>query len=70
MSDLWPVWIAVPGADAAPPIRRDHTATGRAVIVGTGNVALDVARILISPPELLATTDIADGSAGRDDHDD
>ncbi|QUD81594.1 FAD-dependent oxidoreductase [Gordonia polyisoprenivorans] len=51
---------AVPGADAAPPIRRDDTATGRAVIVGTGNVALDVARILISPPELLATTDIAD----------
>ncbi|NED67429.1 4Fe-4S ferredoxin, partial [Streptomyces sp. SID10244] len=25
-----------------------------------GNVALDVARILVSPPELLATTDIAD----------
>ncbi|MGC4935611.1 FAD-dependent oxidoreductase [Gordonia sp. DT30] len=51
---------AVPGADAAPPIRSDDTATGRAVIVGTGNVALDVARILVSPPELLATTDIAD----------
>lgn len=54
---------AVPGADAAPPIRRgsdDDPATGRAVIVGTGNVALDVARILVSPPELLATTDIAD----------
>lgn len=54
---------AVPGADAAPPIRRgtpDDPATGRAVIVGTGNVALDVARILVSPPESLATTDIAD----------
>lgn len=51
---------AVPGADAAPPIRRDADATGRAVVVGTGNVALDVARILVSPPELLATTDIAD----------
>ena len=34
--------------------------TGRTVVVGTGNVALDVARILVSPPELLATTDIAD----------
>lgn len=53
---------AAPGADAGPPIRRsgDDRATGRAVIVGTGNVALDVARILVSPPELLATTDIAD----------
>lgn len=29
-------------------------------MVGTGNVALDVARILVSPPDLLATTDIAD----------
>ena len=54
---------AVPGADAAPPLRRSSDAdpaSGRAVIVGTGNVALDVARILVSPPELLATTDIAD----------
>lgn len=54
---------AVPGADAAPPLRRggtDDPATGRAVVVGTGNVALDVARILVSPPDQLATTDIAD----------
>ncbi|MET9200058.1 4Fe-4S binding protein [Gordonia sp. NPDC003585] len=54
---------AVPGAEQGPPIRRgsdDDPATGRAVVVGTGNVALDVARILVSPPELLATTDIAD----------
>ncbi|WP_431815853.1 4Fe-4S binding protein [Gordonia jacobaea] len=58
---------AVPGADAAPPIRRStdaDPASGRAVIVGTGNVALDVARILVSPPELLATTDIADRALG------
>lgn len=34
--------------------------TGRTVVVGTGNVALDVARILVSPPEVLAGTDIAD----------
>ncbi|MDT5265298.1 MAG: ferredoxin/flavodoxin---NADP+ reductase [Mycobacterium sp.] len=33
--------------------------TGRAVVVGNGNVALDVARILVSDPDLLAATDIA-----------
>jgi ferredoxin--NADP+ reductase len=32
----------------------------RAVVVGNGNVALDVARILITPPDRLAVTDIAD----------
>src|SRR5690348_1513638 len=32
----------------------------RAVVVGNGNVALDVARILVSDPEVLAGTDIAD----------
>lgn len=32
----------------------------RAVIVGNGNVALDVARILATDPERLASTDIAD----------
>jgi len=32
----------------------------RAVIVGNGNVALDVARILLQDPERLARTDIAD----------
>ncbi|MFZ2511360.1 MAG: FAD-dependent oxidoreductase [Gordonia sp. (in: high G+C Gram-positive bacteria)] len=48
---------AVPGADG-PQIPLDGT--GRAVVVGTGNVALDVARILVSPPGELAATDIAD----------
>ncbi|ULN49673.1 FAD-dependent oxidoreductase [Mycolicibacterium goodii] len=33
---------------------------GRAVVVGNGNVALDVARILVSDPKALANTDIAD----------
>ncbi|MGV9803273.1 FAD-dependent oxidoreductase [Mycobacterium sp. NPDC003449] len=33
---------------------------GRAVVVGNGNVALDVARILVSDPQALAGTDIAD----------
>lgn len=32
----------------------------RAVIIGNGNVALDVARILLTDPDLLAHTDIAD----------
>ncbi len=32
----------------------------RAVIVGNGNVALDVARILLTDPDVLATSDIAD----------
>ncbi|MFD8014615.1 FAD-dependent oxidoreductase [Streptomyces sp. NPDC059762] len=35
-------------------------ATERVVVVGTGNVALDVARILVSDPAALAGTDIAD----------
>jgi ferredoxin/flavodoxin---NADP+ reductase len=33
---------------------------GRAIVVGNGNVALDVARILVSEPALLGVTDIAD----------
>jgi ferredoxin/flavodoxin---NADP+ reductase len=33
--------------------------TGRAVVVGNGNVALDVARILVSDPDELAKSDIA-----------
>jgi len=32
----------------------------RAVVIGNGNVAVDVARILLTDPEVLARTDIAD----------
>lgn len=32
----------------------------RALVVGNGNVAIDVARILVTDPEVLALTDIAD----------
>ena len=32
----------------------------RAVVIGNGNVALDVARILVTDPDALAATDIAD----------
>jgi ferredoxin/flavodoxin---NADP+ reductase len=35
-------------------------ASERAVVVGNGNVAMDLARILASSPEMLAATDIAD----------
>ncbi|MCW2815582.1 MAG: 4Fe-4S ferredoxin [Nocardioides sp.] len=42
--------------DLDVPLR---SASGRAVVVGTGNVALDVARILALDPEALARTDIA-----------
>lgn len=41
--------------EVAPDLSAD-----RAVVIGNGNVALDVARILISDPEILAQTDIAD----------
>ena len=34
--------------------------TGRAVVVGNGNVALDVARILTTDPDVLARTDVSD----------
>ncbi|WP_199253657.1 FAD-dependent oxidoreductase [Mycolicibacterium mengxianglii] len=33
---------------------------GRAIVVGNGNVALDVARVLVTDPSSLAATDIAD----------
>ncbi|MEO9327877.1 FAD-dependent oxidoreductase [Gordonia aurantiaca] len=37
----------------------------RAVVVGNGNVALDVARILVTDPEELAKTDIADHALAK-----
>ena len=42
-------------AEMAPDI-----STGRAVVIGNGNVAIDVARILVTDPDVLAATDIAD----------
>ena len=41
--------------DMAPDI-----SSGRAVVIGNGNVAIDVARILVTDPDVLAKTDIAD----------
>ncbi|WP_044506840.1 FAD-dependent oxidoreductase [Gordonia sp. KTR9] len=37
----------------------------RAVVIGNGNVALDVARILVTDPEVLAKTDIADHALAK-----
>jgi ferredoxin--NADP+ reductase len=42
-------------SDMAPDV-----SSSRAVVVGNGNVALDVARILVSDPDMLAKSDIAD----------
>jgi len=36
-----------------------------AVVVGNGNVAVDVARILVTPADILAATDIADHALAR-----
>ncbi|KOS56713.1 FAD-dependent oxidoreductase [Rhodococcus rhodochrous] len=42
-------------------VSRDFDLTGnRAVIIGNGNVALDIARILMTDPDELGKTDIAD----------
>lgn len=40
--------------EMAPDVSR-----GRAVVIGNGNVAIDVARIMVSDPDVLAETDIA-----------
>ncbi len=34
--------------------------SGRAIVIGNGNVAIDVARILVTDPDVLGKTDIAD----------
>ncbi|CAJ1579948.1 4Fe-4S binding protein [[Mycobacterium] wendilense] len=44
------------------PVHLDHE---RAVVIGNGNVALDVARILTADPDALARTDIADHALAR-----
>ncbi|NDZ81363.1 FAD-dependent oxidoreductase [Streptomyces sp. SID10853] len=47
-------------ADPTVPATAVDLSAERAVVVGNGNVALDVARILVADPEELARTDIAD----------
>ncbi|MEU6145077.1 FAD-dependent oxidoreductase [Streptomyces sp. NPDC047081] len=48
------------GNPEVPADAVDPTRSRRAVVIGNGNVALDAARILASPPDGLARTDIAD----------
>lgn len=50
-------WINGHLGFADRPVDLDHE---RVVIIGNGNVALDVARILTTDPETLAVTDISD----------
>ncbi len=46
--------------NAHPDAPSVDLSASRAVVIGNGNVALDVARILVSDPDQLARTDIAD----------
>jgi ferredoxin--NADP+ reductase len=50
-------WVNGHPDQAGLPVDLSHR---RAVVIGNGNVALDVARILVTDPDLLAGTDIAD----------
>lgn len=47
--------------DLDVPLDAASNPSGRAVVVGNGNVALDVARILTADPDALANTDLAPG---------
>lgn len=47
------------GHPSAQPVL-DGLRGGRVAVIGNGNVAVDAARILLSPPDRLALTDIAD----------
>lgn len=52
-------WINGHPDYAGRQFRLDHE---RAVVIGNGNVALDVARILTADPETLARTDVSDAA--------
>lgn len=47
-------------ADPTVPADAVELSAGRVVVVGNGNVAVDIARILLTDPDRLAVTDIAD----------
>lgn len=51
--------------DLAVPLAAESNPSGRAVVVGNGNVALDVARILTRPVEVLERTDLAPAALDR-----
>lgn len=47
--------------DLVVPLTAEENPARRAVVIGSGNVALDVARILTGEPDVLARTDLAPG---------
>ena len=47
-------------ADPTVPADTVELSAGRVVVVGNGNVAVDIARVLLTDPDRLAATDIAD----------
>lgn len=51
--------------DLDVPLAAASNSSGRAVVVGNGNVALDVARILTRPVEVLERTDLAPAALDR-----
>ncbi|PRH75723.1 ferredoxin-NADP reductase [Streptomyces solincola] len=53
--------------NAHPEVAADavDVSAARVVVVGNGNVALDVARVLVADPDALAATDIADHALAR-----
>lgn len=57
--------MTVTGVPENAQLNPDLDSTDRAVIIGMGNVALDCARILLSPIDQLAKTDITDGALER-----
>ncbi|MRK01505.1 4Fe-4S dicluster domain-containing protein [Aeromicrobium sp. S22] len=59
-SDTATAFVAWYNAHPDHAARTFDLSTERVVVVGNGNVALDVARILATDPERLATTDISD----------
>jgi ferredoxin--NADP+ reductase len=50
----------LPGSHAATDLEVDLRSAERAVVIGNGNVAIDVARMLVLAPSELAPTDTAD----------
>lgn len=54
--DIVSWYNGVPDQSASNPV--DLSRVRRAVIIGAGNVAVDIARLLVSPTEKLAQTDI------------
>ncbi|MFF3073059.1 FAD-dependent oxidoreductase [Kitasatospora sp. NPDC057936] len=53
-------WYNAEPTVPADAVTLSSSSCGRVVVIGNGNVAVDIARILLTDPDRLATTDIAD----------